>query len=235
MGKYEFSKVIPIQYKKLSEDDILQIAKLFCEQFADGDYEREIRLTFEDDSKVMGEDIEIFSIDQFKRRRCKSVCFGYRSKHFERKLDISIYNAEMGYLDSKIEVVSTDQMWYESIINRYMTLFDEVENQKKLEKPGYTVVSILTVVEAALFNMTIQKMYPAISNANDVLISVGSTIVLMILNTSFLLDILKLYPKTEFNFGPEHKNKINKTKKYISIIVPFVLDFLFFIIGFAVK
>lgn len=232
MSKLEYRKKIKIEYKVVKENDILQIARLFQDQFEENDYEREISLYFSDDSQISGQDIDVFTADEFKRRLCKIVRFSYASKGFEKRLEIWLYNTAIFDVVGKVEIISSDKGWYDSIINRITTLFGEVEKQKPVEKYIYFAVGSLSVLEAILFSLSLTKVFSNIFTAGTMpYLSCGSTMLFFLINWRLADQLSKAYPKVEFAFGPEHLNSSKKIRKIVGIIIPFVVDVVFFVLG----
>lgn len=232
MSKLEYRKKIKIEYKVVKEDDILQIARLFQDQFEENDYEREISLYFSDDSQISGQDIDVFTADEFKRRLCKIVRFSYASKGFEKRLEIWLYNTAIFDVVGKVKIISSDKGWYDSIINKITTLFGEVERQKPVEKYIYFAVGSLSVLEAILLSLSLTKVFSNIFTAGTMpYLSCGSTMLFFLINWRLADQLSKAYPKVEFAFGPEHLNSSKKIRKIVGIIIPFVIDVVFFVLG----
>lgn len=232
MSKLEYRKKIEIEYKVIKEDDILQIARLFQDQFEEDDYLRKISLYFSDDSQISGEDIDIFATDEFKRRLCKSVEFSYASKGFEKKFEICLYNTAILKLVGKVEVISSDKEWYDCINNRIITLFGEVEEQKPVEKYSNIIEIVLSLIEAVLLTSSLAKVFPNIFNVTTMpLLSGGSTLLFICINRILMTQLCKAFPEVEFAFGPEHLNPSKRLRKIAGIIIPFALDIVFFIWG----
>lgn len=232
MGELTYSKKIKINNKVIKENDIILFAQLFREQFSEKDYVREIRLFFEDESRIRGNDIDIFSSDEFKRRRCKSVEFDLASSGYERHIQISLNNPVNWLHDSWVEVRSTDKTWYESMLKRMENVIDEMESQVKFTRHPYILSLLISAVEAIIFSLAVPKLLSLKATVYGyVVLTMLSFVVLYILNSILIEGLKKVYPNVEFAFGPTHSNTALKKRKIIGVLIPFGLDIALFILG----
>ena len=131
MGNIEYKKTLTIKGKIIKEDDVLRIAHLLHSQFRTGDYTEEYEILFEDQSSLTGNDsVAILSSDEFRKRQSQRLWFTYKSKEFERRITVRIYNSFRLPTESTIEISSIDRDWYNSICNQMATIINEMEHQK---------------------------------------------------------------------------------------------------------
>ena len=131
MGNIEYKKTLTIKGKIIKEDDVLRIAHLLHSQFRTGDYTEEYEILFEDQSSLTGNDsVAILSSDEFRKRQSQRLWFTYKSKEFERRITVRIYNSFRLPTESTIEISSIDRDWYNSICNKMATIINEMEHQK---------------------------------------------------------------------------------------------------------
>lgn len=131
MGNIEYKKTLTIKGKIIKEDDVLRIAHLLHSQFRTGDYTEEYEILFEDQSSLTGNDsVAILSSDEFRKRQSQRLWFTYKSKEFERRITVRIYNSFRLPTESTIEISSIDRDWHNSICNQMATIINEMEHQK---------------------------------------------------------------------------------------------------------
>lgn len=233
MSNLIYSKKFQIKYRIISEDDILRLAKLVHEQFQEGDYREEYEILFDDQSRITGNySTEVFASDEFKRWRSQSIKFTYRSKDYTNKIDISLYNSVItSSWPSEVEVVSTSQEWYNSICNQLSTVIDEMEKQKiKITTTGKYIASmVLGILETLFLVYSLRTIF--ISTAQLTAFTGVFSGLLWGLNAYFLEQIEKAYPNIEFSFGPTYLNTSQKKRKCFGILIPFLIDVLFFVVG----
>lgn len=110
MGNIEYKKTLTIKGKIIKEDDVLRIAHLLHSQFRTGDYTEEYEILFEDQSSLTGNDsVAILSSDEFRKRQSQRLWFTYKSKEFERRITVRIYNSFRLPTESTIEISSIDR------------------------------------------------------------------------------------------------------------------------------
>lgn len=232
----KYSKKIVIKQKIFKEDDILRIAKLIHEQFREGDYEEKYDILFDDKSSIIGKNsIDVFKSDEFKRRRCEQLWFTYKSKQFDNEIEVKLYNSLLTSIESSVEIRSTDRDWYNSICNQILTIINEVEKQKlnMTWKVKYIASIIIGVTESILFSCSLDRIFPeTLSSSQFAAISSFFSVIFCLINSYFLELINKAYPNVEFSFGPAYLNKSQKIRKSIGILVPFLIDLVFFGLGF---
>lgn len=232
MGTLTYSKKIRIKNKIIRESDIILFAQLFSEQFSEDNYKNEISLHFEDESKVSGNNIDIFSSDEFKRRRCKSVKFEMASCGYERVFKIELNNPDAWLDKSYVEVMSKDKVWYESMVNRVETVIGETEDQVSIVRHPYVLAVGMSLVEAVIFVFSLLRVLSLRTTVYGYIVFIFFSGALLFVLNSFLVEKLKtVYPQVEFAFGPTHNNKVLKRRKIIALVIPFVFDILLFILG----
>lgn len=92
MGSIQYRKEFTVKKKILREEDILRMAKLIHKQFQQGDFEEEYVIFFDDKSCIVGKNnMDVFKTYEFKRRRCKRLCFTYKSECLEKSIEINLY------------------------------------------------------------------------------------------------------------------------------------------------
>lgn len=233
MGTLTYSKKIKIENKIIKESDVILFAQLFQEQFSEKDYTNEISLCFEDESRLSGNDIDIFSSDEFKRRRCKSVNFELASSGFERVLKIEFNNPVSWLEKSFVEVRSTDKVWYESMLNRIETVIDEMEDQVSFMRHPYVLAGGISIAEAIILVLSLLRVLSLRTTVYGYIVFIFLSGALLFSLNSFLVEKLKtVYPQVEFAFGPTHNNKVLKQRKIIALLIPLVLDIVLGILGF---
>lgn len=154
MGNIEYKKTLTIKGKIIKEDDVLRIAHLLHSQFRTGDYTEEYEILFEDQSSLTGNDsVAILSSDEFRKRQSQRLWFTYKSKEFERRITVRIYNSFRLPTESTIEISSIDRDWYNSICSQMATIINEMEHQKSPFPPfaNYIVSAIASLVESLIF------------------------------------------------------------------------------------
>lgn len=235
MSKLKYSKTFKIKWKRIKYDDIIQIAKLVQNQFKEDDYKDCFDIGFCDGSCIEGSDMDIFSTDQFKRRTSERIAFTYHSKGYENKLEIKLYNSAVSPLDSEVMIKSTNQDWFDSILNQINTIIEEIETQriKITDSIKYVGLSIISIVEALILNYSLCKIVlnPIPIELSSILTGVFAMF-FSLLNVYFLSKIEKAYPKIEFMFGPEHMNTSKKIRRVFGILMPLLIDLIFFALGF---
>ena len=233
MGTLTYSKKIKIENKIIRESDIILFAQLFSEQFSEDNYKNEISLHFEDESKVSGNNIDFFSSDEFKRRRCKSVNFELASSGFERVLKIELNNPVSWLEKSFVEVRSTDKVWYESMLNRIETVIDEMEDQVSFMRHPYVLAGVISIAEAIILVLSLLRVLSLRTTVYGYIVFIFLSGALLFALNSLLVEKLKtVYPQVEFAFGPTHNNKVLKQRKIIALLIPLVLDIVLGIMGF---
>lgn len=234
MSNLVYSKKFQIQYRIIREDDILRFAKLVHDQFQEGDYQEEYEILFDDQSRITGNDSsEVFATDEFKRRRSQYIKITYRSKGFDNKIDISLYNSVIApSWPSEIGIVSNSHEWYNSICNQLSTVIDEMEKQKiKITTAGKWIASmILGILEALLLDYSLRDVFSSVAQSSAFTGLFSG--LLYGINFYFLGQIEKAYPNVEFSFGPAYLNTSQKKRKCFGILIPFLVDAIFFILGF---
>lgn len=231
-----YSKKTVIDDKVFKEEDIHLFARWFEELYSDDDYLRLIRLRFDDDSVIEGDAIDVFSTDAFKRRMCKAIRFEYTSKHYERYLRLELINYALWTIKSEIEIRSTDQVWYEAMLNRWETAVNEVEDQKRFVRHLDIATILLSMFEAALFSVIVQlKFISTKIGFISVLLLVVSYSVFFLINCHLAEKVEKAYPRVEFAFGPMHRNDSIKKKHVIGLAVPFIIDVLLSVLSTLIQ
>ena len=236
MRNITYSKKITIKGKILKEDDILRIANLIHEQVQPDDYEEEYNILFDDQSCITGKrSIDVFKSDEFRRRRSERIWFTYRSKGFEKKVEICLYNSLLSPVESTVEITSTDKEWYNSTCNEILTIISEVENQKIKIPYGakYVGTTIISLVETAIFSYSLERLFPnAFTKSQSNAIVFLCYAILLGVDLWLVELIEKAYPNVEFSFGPVYLNKSQKIRNSLGIFVPFVIDLILFGLGF---
>lgn len=231
-----YSKEIVIKKKILKEDDILRIAKLIHEQFQPGDYKEEYDILFDDQSRITAiNSIDVFKSDEFKRRRSERIWFEYRSKGFENRIEIYLYNSLLSFGDSKVEISSTDKDWYNSVCNEILTIINEVEKQKFSITLGmkYFASAVLGMIEGLLLSYSLNKILGGMfTDSQFALVISAFGMIFMWINVYFFELLEKAYPNIEFAFGPVYLNKSQKIRNSLGIFFPLLIDLVFFGLGF---
>ena len=236
MSELKYAKTFKIEYNILKEGDIIQIAKLFEDLFEENDYQREISLYFNDDSQISSQGIDIFKTDEFRRRLCECITFKYASKGYDRKVEVTLCNsAIMTHSTSKIEIFSKDKEWYDRTINRFITILNEVEHQKPIEKYSNIITTVLSTVESSLLFFTLIKLSPGSYDNTMPFLMACIMISVLCFNYSLMAQLCKAFPRVEFAFGPAHLNPSKRIRKVLNIIVPLAVDVAFFILGLCIK
>lgn len=162
MGNIEYKKTLTIKGKIIKEDDVLRIAHLLHSQFRTGDYTEEYEILFEDQSSLTGNDsVAILSSDEFRKRQSQRLWFTYKSKEFERRITVRIYNSFRLPTESTIEISSIDRDWYNSICSQMATIINEMEHQKSPFHPSQTILFLQSPVLLSPLFFLVTK--PAIS------------------------------------------------------------------------
>ena len=205
MGNIEYKKTLTIKGKIIKEDDVLRIAHLLHSQFRTGDNTEEYEILFEDQSSLTGNDsVAILSSDEFRKRQSQRLWFTYKSKVFERRITVRIYNSFLLPTESTIEISSIDRDWYNSICNQMATIINEMEHQKITFPPfaNYIVSAIASLVESLIFSWSLSRLFPnSFSNSQKSAIVGLSCMILMSVNLFLFGLIEKAYPNVEFAFG----------------------------------
>lgn len=198
MGNIEYKKTLTIKGKIIKEDDVLRIAHLLHSQFRTGDNTEEYEILFEDQSSLTGNDsVAILSSDEFRKRQSQRLWFTYKSKVFERRITVRIYNSFLLPTESTIEISSIDRDWYNSICNQMATIINEMEHQKITFPPfaNYIVSAIASLVESLIFSWSLSRLFPnSFSNSQKSAIVGLSCMILMSVNLFLFGLIEKAYP-----------------------------------------
>lgn len=237
MGNIEYKKTLTIKGKIIKEDDVLRIAHLLHSQFRTGDYTEEYEILFEDQSSITGDDsVAILASDEFKKRQSQRLWFTYKSKGFEHRITVRIYNSLLLPTESTIEISSIDRDWYNSICNQMSTIINEMEHQKITFPPfaNYIVSATASLVEALIFSWSLNRLFPtSFNNLQESAIIALSCMILMSVNLFLFGLIEKAYPNVEFSFGPAHLSKNLKIKHRFGIFIPLAIDLIFFALGYT--
>lgn len=237
MGNIEYKKTLTIKGKIIKEDDVLRIAHLLHSQFRTGDYTEEYEILFEDQSSLTGNDsVAILSSDEFRKRQSQRLWLTYKSKEFERRITVCIYNSFLLPTESTIEISSIDRDWYNSICNQMATIINEMEHQKITFPPfaNYIVSAIASLVESLIFSWSLSRLFPnSFSNSQKSAIVGLSCMILMSVNLFLFGLIEKAYPNVEFAFGPSYLSKSLKIRHIFGIFIPLVIDLIFFALGYT--
>lgn len=235
MADLKYRKNIIIERKIIKEDDILLIAKLVHEQFQPEDYEEEYEIWFDDESRITGNNLDVFKTDEFKRRRSKRISYIYRSKHYDKEIEIRLYNYLVFSVPSEIEICSKDREWFNSICNKILTIVNDMEKQKFSISSSAKLLALLSIstVEGLLLSFSLYNIFSV--TITDFDFSIISGILCMILvriNIYFIELIEKAYPNVEFAFGPDYLNKSQKIRKCMWAAAPFAIDLILFALGY---
>jgi hypothetical protein len=239
MGELKYSKKFNVENKVFREEDIKCIAKIFKGLFMEGDYQRRIVLEFDDESRLQGDDIDIFSTDEFSRRRCVSVSFDYESENYNKGITICLFNAALSSMKSYVSLYSVDKEWYESILNRVGTTLREVPCQKKfmqnplLHEGWISFVELLFLCFMALRVPSINAFLFSIPWIAPVLIFFLVYLVILRWNYNLVQKVRIAYPNIEFAFGADHKNESLRAKHIIAIVLPFVFEIIALLLGWC--
>ena len=222
MGNIEYKKTLTIKGKIIKEDDVLRIAHLLHSQFRTGDYTEEYEILFEDQSSLTGNDsVAILSSDEFRKRQSQRLWFTYKSKEFERRITVRIYNSFRLPTESTIEISSIDRDWYNSICSQMATIINEMEHQK---------ITFSTLI----FSWSLSRLFPnSFSNSQESAIVGLSCMILMSVNLFLFGLIEKAYPNVEFAFGPSYLSKSLKIRHILGIFISLVIDLIFFALGYT--
>ena len=231
MGNIEYKKTLTIKGKIIKEDDVLRIAHLLHSQFRTGDYTEEYEILFEDQSSLTGNDsVAILSSDEFRKRQSQRLWFTYKSKEFERRITVRIYNSFRLPTESTIEISSIYRDWNNSICNQMATI-------KKSPFPpfaNYIVSAIASLVESLIFSWSLSRLFPnSFSNSQESAIVGLSCMILMSVNLFLFGLIEKAYPNVEFAFGPSYLSKSLKIRHILGIFISLVIDLIFFALGYT--
>ncbi len=236
MGNIEYKKTLTIKGKIIKEDDVLRIAHLLHSQFRTGDYTEEYEILFEDQSSITGNDsVAILASDEFRKRQSQRLWFTYKSKGYDRKIEVRIYNSLLYPNESTVEISSTDRDWYNSICNEMSTIINEMEKQKiNITFPIKNLCSMLLgFCESLLFSFSLERIFPsAFTNLQSAVIVGLCCMILVSVNLWLLSLIEKAYPNVEFAFGPSYLSKSLKIRHCFGIFIPLVIDLIFFALGY---
>lgn len=236
MGNIEYKKTLTIKGKIIKEDDVLRIAHLLHSQFRTGDYTEEYEILFEDQSSLTGNDsVAILSSDEFRKRQSQRLWFTYKSKEFERRITVRIYNSFRLPTESTIEISSIDRDWHNSICNQMATIINEMEHQKSPFHPSQTILFLQSpVLLSPYFSWSLSRLFPnSFSNSQESAIVGLSCMILMSVNLFLFGLIEKAYPNVEFAFGPSYLSKSLKIRHIFGIFIPLVIDLIFFALGYT--
>ena len=235
MSTIKYRKEFIIKHKVFKEEDILLLARTINEQYKEGDYTKRFTLQFDDKSEVRGDDLDVFATEAFKRRQCETIRFEYAAKGYDKQITIKLYNKAISILDSQLEVESTDQVWYESMLKRLETILDDAEKQHWVGQFTVPLSIVLSIIEAALLSVAINKLLPELSQNSLSSLIAMSIVLICFLNLFLSLRLRKAYPSIEFAFGPMHRNTSFRLKQVIGILIPLVVDVVFFVLGLIIK
>ena len=237
MGNIEYKKTLTIKGKIIKEDDVLRIAHLLHSQFRTGDYTEEYEILFEDQSSLTGNDsVAILSSDEFRKRQSQRLWFTYKSKEFERRITVRIYNSFRLPTESTIEISSIDRDWYNSICSQMATIINEMEHQKITFSTLRKLYCFCnpSLVESLIFSWSLSRLFPnSFSNSQESAIVGLSCMILMSVNLFLFGLIEKAYPNVEFAFGPSYLSKSLKIRHILGIFISLVIDLIFFALGYT--
>lgn len=237
MGDIQYRKGFIIKKRILREDDILRMANLIHKQFQQGDYKEEYELLFDDQSSITGKNnMDVFKSYEFKRRRCERLYFTYKSERLEKIIEIKLYNSVITPIDSSIEIRSDDKDWFNSICNEISTIISEMEKQKfAITFPVKLYGSlILSSIEGLLISSALDRVFPNVfTRSQSSSLTVAACMVFFLINFYLLFELMrKAFPSVEFSFGPTYLNKSRKIRNSLGVLVPFLIDVIFFAIGY---
>ena len=236
MSHFVYSKKFEIKNKVFNDEDILCFARIFTGLFKDGDCHRCITLEFDDESKLEGDSIEVFSTDEFRRRRCVGIFFEYISKGYEHEFLMRFLNAALTSANSYGSLRSIDKEWYESTLKRFETAIEEVKNQNKLiqnpllDEGWISFAELLLLCFMALRVPYINSFLFSIPWIAPVLMFSLIHLVILRWNYNLVQKLRIAYPNIEFAFGADHKNESLRAKHIIAIAAPFGFEIIVFLL-----
>ncbi len=239
--RIKYSKETPINYKVIKEEDILQLAKLFDGFSVEGSSRTEYTITFDDKSRITGTNKSVFLADEFIRRKSVYIKLEYISKSFDDRIEIELYSTLKYTPDSKISITSYNKTWYDCTTNKVNTIIDEIENQKKIALIDDSFLMgalpvLLGLGVAILVVALLSSLFPQIHDEGWIFfLYLGCGIISIILFSKIMNDMVKIFPKVDFAFGPEFKNKgaiIKRTWVWVvgTLLIPIILGITNFIV-----
>ena len=162
--------------------------------------------------------------------------FSYCSEKFDKKFDIKLYDNTVYYIESYIEIISTDKEWYNSLLSKLNDILSEIENQNKICNINNIYIDcilnfILSLFESICVYRFLIKTFNLSSNDKiSLTLSIYTMLIFFLINMFIFEKIKKMYPKVDFYFGPEHLNYSKKTKKIWAYCIPLIVSLIFFIL-----
>lgn len=232
MNDIRYAKEITIKDKILSNDDIMLIASLVNDQLAENDLEHSFTLEFVDGTIITGSAIDIFSVDEFKRRCCKGISINYKSEKMKKSIYVHLHaSLYTRFIDSAIVVSSTDKTWYDATINQFYSIVKDIKNQPRILKYAIPLLFGLSLVESILLTYGLSALLHIPENSTSYGLSIVITSLTVLINIWLFELLKKAYPSIELNFGPDHQNKSKKIRNVIYVAIPFIVDIILFILG----
>lgn len=238
MGNITYSRKYLVNGKILKQNDILRIAKLIHNEFQEGDYQEEYTFLFDDQSSIVGKNsLDVFECDEIRYKRCQQVSFTYKSKNLDNRIEIELYNSLLTISNSFAQIISTDENWYHSTCDKISTILNEIEKRKFsiTNRIKNSCSTILALTESFLLAVSLVRFFPSVVNNDQglmIAMFVCIALIFSLLNNYGFELIGKAYPNVEFAFGPDYLNQSKRIRSLFGILIPFMIDFLFFILSF---
>ena len=121
------------------------------------------------------------------------------------------------------------------MLKRLETILDDAKKQHWVGQFTVPLSIVLSIIEAALLSVAINKLLPELSQNSLSSLIAMSIVLICFLNLFLSLRLRKAYPSIEFAFGPMHRNTSFRLKQVIGILIPLVVDVVFFVLGLIIK
>ena len=226
----KFSKSFNIEYKIIKKQDIEELLKLLEKQKKE--FRKKIKIVFDDDSEKENDNIDIIEREELNRRICKKIYFTYNTNNFDDEVEVCLINSSILRYSSYVKISSNDEVWYNSIVNNINTILEEIEPQNIISKYNILITFILVFIEILLAIIILFNPIQKPINYKGVITSSLSIFLFFItINISTPSHIEKIFPKVEFAFGSDYKNKPKILRKLYVIGIPFLINIILFILG----
>ncbi|MEI7847871.1 MAG: hypothetical protein WCK35_18870 [Chloroflexota bacterium] len=242
------TRTASIEWRVFSKADILRIAKVFHKEYltakknnhhttlsyqlsyeAGGSYESDSLNIFENDGRL---DIKTI-------KRIRMVFNDYEAEHY---IEISL---RAGDYDGDLFVKGANRNWVQGNFTTLQEIFDSVKPQSQTVIKNRNAIFHIIAISAGLIfynviSIVVRYLMPSItidSSSNFILkfLSENPWVTYVFNFLSFWYNgailvavpvskiLVELWPKIEFDFGPEHLNKIKLRRQLISIIMSVII------------
>lgn len=220
-SKKNYEKRMIVEGKKIGKRDFLKMIKEIndIKQYKNGTVSVEV--IFDDNSRITGEEEDIFDMDDLTDKNAKCIVFHYRSGDYNTKI-VASFNTDDN-AQSYINICSDDRKLYQATIQNFEDIIDKIDNQRKIWKifkgvSASTIASFFALGGALEFLFNMDRL----DNKLSILISI-SILIAMFFILKISVIIIDMFPCIEFLFD----NKVNKKNLSRKKIILYILGYVF--------